>query len=251
MQDAARTVLEEVASPQYVMPRRARRTRVRTPRAVPRPGRAAARLAVAGIPLHLHSRSGRHSARQTCGPRPERTSRCSRRFATPGTSELRRIGFPPAGGEPSPRLKHTRRRHPIPFRPNRSKVFQPMGRHLRGGTPGHQEAGRQSPGSVHVRPHRLRTTSIAIDRTSTEPAHCLTVASRLERSRRSPASVRSSNSTAHGSRSTWPAGPGTWQSEIVWREFYRYVMHHNPRVSMRQPHAGMDRTPRSGVMTKP
>lgn len=34
---------------------------------------------------------------------------------------------------------------------------------------------------------------------------------------------------------TWPAGPSTWQSEIVWREFYRYVMHHNPQVSMRRP----------------
>ncbi len=33
----------------------------------------------------------------------------------------------------------------------------------------------------------------------------------------------------------WPAGPATWQSELVWREFYRYVMHHNPRVSMRRP----------------
>ena len=35
--------------------------------------------------------------------------------------------------------------------------------------------------------------------------------------------------------SSWPAGPATWQSELVWREFYRYIMHHNPRVSMRRP----------------
>ena len=33
----------------------------------------------------------------------------------------------------------------------------------------------------------------------------------------------------------WPAGPATWQSELVWRDFYRYVMHHNPKVSMRRP----------------
>ncbi len=35
--------------------------------------------------------------------------------------------------------------------------------------------------------------------------------------------------------STWPAGPATWQSELVWREFYRYIMHHNPKVSMHRP----------------
>ena len=35
--------------------------------------------------------------------------------------------------------------------------------------------------------------------------------------------------------SNWPAGPATWQSELVWRDFYRYIMHHNPKVSMGQP----------------
>ena len=33
----------------------------------------------------------------------------------------------------------------------------------------------------------------------------------------------------------WPDGPRTWQVELVWREFYRYVMHWQPRLSMGRP----------------
>jgi deoxyribodipyrimidine photo-lyase len=34
---------------------------------------------------------------------------------------------------------------------------------------------------------------------------------------------------------TWPEGPRTWQSELVWRDFYRHVMWNYPAVSMHKP----------------
>ncbi len=34
---------------------------------------------------------------------------------------------------------------------------------------------------------------------------------------------------------SWPEGPRCWQGELVWREFYRYVMASFPEVSQRQP----------------
>ncbi len=33
----------------------------------------------------------------------------------------------------------------------------------------------------------------------------------------------------------WPEGPRTWRNELVWREFYRYVMANNPEVSRGRP----------------
>ena len=34
---------------------------------------------------------------------------------------------------------------------------------------------------------------------------------------------------------TWPAGPRTWQGELVWRDFYRHVMWNYPDVSKHNP----------------
>ena len=34
---------------------------------------------------------------------------------------------------------------------------------------------------------------------------------------------------------SWPEGPRTWRNELIWREFYRYVMASNEDVSMRRP----------------
>jgi deoxyribodipyrimidine photo-lyase len=34
---------------------------------------------------------------------------------------------------------------------------------------------------------------------------------------------------------SWPEGPRTWRNELIWREFYRYVMATNEDVSMRLP----------------
>ena len=33
----------------------------------------------------------------------------------------------------------------------------------------------------------------------------------------------------------WAAGPSTWLNELIWREFYRHVMHGFPKVSMNKP----------------
>ena len=39
----------------------------------------------------------------------------------------------------------------------------------------------------------------------------------------------------------WPEGPRTWRTELVWREFYRYVMSTQPQLSMDRPmHAWTD-----------
>lgn len=37
--------------------------------------------------------------------------------------------------------------------------------------------------------------------------------------------------------SAWQAGDGvdTWKSELLWREFYRHIMFHTPRISMHRP----------------
>ena len=34
---------------------------------------------------------------------------------------------------------------------------------------------------------------------------------------------------------SWPQGPSTWLSELIWREFYRHVMDGIPRLSMNRP----------------
>lgn len=37
------------------------------------------------------------------------------------------------------------------------------------------------------------------------------------------------------SPASWPEGPATWLSELIWREFYRHVMDGIPRLSMDRP----------------
>lgn len=52
----------------------------------------------------------------------------------------------------------------------------------------------------------------------------------------SPTRCLAAITSIHGPDITsWPEGPRCWQSELVWREFYRYVMASFPQVSRNQP----------------